>query len=53
MWYAFLYFPQDEILCHTKEMTKDLHHIKIKYDEGVEQRTLLQLQRRDVALVMP
>ncbi|XP_047013065.1 type III intermediate filament [Ictalurus punctatus] len=41
---------KDEILCQKEELTKELHHIKIKYDEVVEQRTHLQLERRDVAV---
>ncbi|MCI4379925.1 hypothetical protein PGIGA_G00234050 [Pangasianodon gigas] len=41
---------KDEILCHTEELTKDLHHIKRKYDEVVEQRTHIQLERKDVAV---
>ncbi|KAG7329145.1 hypothetical protein KOW79_007319 [Hemibagrus wyckioides] len=39
-----------EILCHTEELKKNLHQIKIKYDEVVEQRTRLQLERKDVAV---
>ncbi|XP_053361544.1 type III intermediate filament [Clarias gariepinus] len=45
-----LHKEKDEILCRTEELTKDLHHIKIKYDEAVEQRTLLQLEHKDVAV---
>ncbi|KAF4091456.1 hypothetical protein AMELA_G00037060 [Ameiurus melas] len=41
---------KDEILCHKEELTRDLRRIKIKYDEAVEQRTHLQLERRDVAV---
>ncbi|KAF5895375.1 desmin-like isoform X1, partial [Clarias magur] len=41
---------KDEILCRTEELTKDLHHIKIKYDEVVEQQTRLQLEHEDVAV---
>lgn len=48
-----LCFSQGEILCHTEELKKSLHQIKIKYDEAVEQQTRLQLERKDVAAVMP
>ncbi|KAF7707279.1 glial fibrillary acidic protein [Silurus meridionalis] len=41
---------KDEILCHSKKLTKELHHIKIKYEEVVEQRTNLQLERKEVAV---
>lgn len=32
-------------------MKKDLQDIKMKHDDAVEQRTLLQLEREDVAVV--
>ncbi|KAK2838795.1 hypothetical protein Q7C36_013609 [Tachysurus vachellii] len=41
---------KDEILCHKEDLKKNLHHIKIKYEEVVEQRTQLQLERKDVAV---
>ncbi|KAK3535724.1 hypothetical protein QTP70_020968 [Hemibagrus guttatus] len=41
---------KDEILGHSEELKKNLHQIKIKYDEVVEQRTRVQLERKDVAL---
>ncbi|GAA6097696.1 type III intermediate filament [Tachysurus ichikawai] len=45
-----LHREKDEILCHKEELKKNLHHIKLKYDEVVEQRTHLQLERKDVAV---
>ncbi|XP_026991098.1 type III intermediate filament [Tachysurus fulvidraco] len=41
---------KDEILCHKEELKKNLHHIKLKCDEVVEQRTHLQVERKDVAV---
>ncbi|XP_060782900.1 glial fibrillary acidic protein [Neoarius graeffei] len=41
---------KDEILCRREALTKDLHDIKIKYDEVVKQRTHFQLEREHVAM---
>ncbi|XP_062855917.1 glial fibrillary acidic protein [Trichomycterus rosablanca] len=41
---------KEEILCDINNLKKDLQHKQKKYDEAVEQRTLLQLEREDVAV---
>ncbi|XP_066506123.1 keratin, type II cytoskeletal 7 [Hoplias malabaricus] len=39
-----------EILCETEELKKVLQSMQMKYDKVVEQRTLVQLEREDVAV---
>ena len=47
-----LCFPQEEILCDTEDSRKELILLQAKYDQAVEQRTLIQLEKEDVAVVI-
>ncbi|XP_072520356.1 keratin, type II cytoskeletal 7 [Salminus brasiliensis] len=41
---------KEEILCDTEVLKTELQSMQMKYDEVVEQRTLIQLEREDVAV---
>ncbi|XP_051944887.1 non-neuronal cytoplasmic intermediate filament protein-like [Xyrauchen texanus] len=41
---------KEEILCDTEELKGELQRLQKKYDEVVEQRTLIQLEQEDVSV---
>ncbi|XP_031443428.2 peripherin [Clupea harengus] len=41
---------KEEILCDTEDSRKELILLQAKYDQAVEQRTLIQLEKEDVAV---
>ncbi|XP_036424912.1 type III intermediate filament [Colossoma macropomum] len=41
---------KEKILCDTEELKKELRTVQMKYDKVVEQRSLIQLEREDVAV---
>ncbi|XP_051513835.1 vimentin-like [Myxocyprinus asiaticus] len=41
---------KEEIFCDTEELKGELQRLQKKYDEVVEQRTLIQLEREDVSV---
>uniref|UniRef100_A0A3B1JM99 Vimentin-related 2 n=1 Tax=Astyanax mexicanus TaxID=7994 RepID=A0A3B1JM99_ASTMX len=41
---------KEDILCETEALKTELQSLQMKYDEVVEQRTLVQLEREDVAV---
>ncbi|KAI4892881.1 hypothetical protein NFI96_012630, partial [Prochilodus magdalenae] len=41
---------KEDILCNTEELKKELWSVETRYDEVVEQQSLIHLEREDVAL---
>lgn len=43
---------QDEILCDTEELQRELQHLKQEYEKVAQQKIFLQQERQDVTEVM-
>jgi len=43
---------QDEILCYTEELKKELEHLQKEYEKAAQQRVFIQQEQQDVAEVI-